>query len=79
MARRKTPAERVRHDTTPDGVAIDISEDKTVARCLECGEVAYPGGDIIPDEPMVRRRWPWCAFGPNWSWCQKNGGKFKRR
>jgi len=63
-------------DTDPDAQVTDAV---TVARCQTCGDVAHKGGDIVPEEKMVRRRWGFCAFGPSWSWCCKQGGKFKRR
>lgn len=76
---RKTPAERIRRDTTPDGVVTIASDtDETVVRCAECGEIAIKGGPLVPDEKMVRRRWDVCAFGDGWSWCQRSRN-FKRR
>lgn len=76
---RKTPAERIRRDTIPDGVvAIPGDDDETIVRCGECGEVAIKGGPLVPDEEMVRRRWDVCAFGENWSWCHRERN-FKQR
>jgi len=46
--------------------------------CQECLGEAEKGGNIVPDEESVRRRWGFCAFGDGWSWCFK-AKRFKRR
>jgi hypothetical protein len=62
----------------PDSVQNPSPDDDTKPRCQECLGDAEKGGEIVPDEEPVRRRWGFCAFGDGWSWCN-TFQRFKRR